>query len=109
MHLFLATDLTAIPGYTGPETDERIEVRRMTLADAVAMAARVASRMPRRCSRSSGSTVSSSRGEVTSEATPPGRGSSRGRAVMPQARRRAAAGRAQGQAMVPLMKTSWVV
>ena len=39
MHLFLATDLTAIPGYTGPDTDERIEVQRVALADVVAMAA----------------------------------------------------------------------
>ena len=39
MHLYLATELTAIPGYTGPDTDERIEVRRVAVGDVVAMAA----------------------------------------------------------------------
>lgn len=38
MHLFLATDLTAIPDYTGPETDERIQLSRVPWTDALAMA-----------------------------------------------------------------------
>ena len=29
MHLYLATDLTPIPGYTGPDTDERLRVVRI--------------------------------------------------------------------------------
>ena len=35
MHLYLATDLTPIPDYTGPETDERIDLRRMPWEEAV--------------------------------------------------------------------------
>lgn len=35
MHLFLATDLSPIPGYQGPETDERIDLRRLPWEDAV--------------------------------------------------------------------------
>ena len=35
MHLFLATDLSPIPGYQGPEMDERIDLRRLPWEDAV--------------------------------------------------------------------------
>jgi ADP-ribose pyrophosphatase len=38
MHLYLATDLTPIPGYAGPEEDERLELRRVPWRDAVALA-----------------------------------------------------------------------
>ena len=39
MHLYLATDLTpAHEGRLGPDEDERLELRRVPLADAVAMA-----------------------------------------------------------------------
>jgi ADP-ribose pyrophosphatase len=38
MHLFLATDLTAIAGYSGPDTDERIDVQRVSVTDLLAMA-----------------------------------------------------------------------
>ncbi len=38
MHLFLATDLTPIPGYSGPDTDERIHVERIAWRRAVEMA-----------------------------------------------------------------------
>ena len=38
MHLYLATDLTPIPGYAGPEPDERLELRRIQVAEAVRMA-----------------------------------------------------------------------
>lgn len=38
MHLYLATDLVAIEGYSGPEPDERINVVRMPLAEALALA-----------------------------------------------------------------------
>jgi len=40
MHLYLATDLSAIEGYAGPEPDERIDLVRMPVRDAVAMADR---------------------------------------------------------------------
>lgn len=38
MHLYLATDLTPIDGYTGPEPDERLDLRRVPIAEAVRMA-----------------------------------------------------------------------
>jgi ADP-ribose pyrophosphatase len=38
MHLYLATGLAPIPGYAGPEEDERLEVRRVPWREAVAMA-----------------------------------------------------------------------
>jgi ADP-ribose pyrophosphatase len=38
MHLYLATGLTALEGYTGPDVDERLEVERLDWRDAVAMA-----------------------------------------------------------------------
>jgi ADP-ribose pyrophosphatase len=38
MHLYLATDLSAIPEYAGPETDERIDLRRIPWQAALAMA-----------------------------------------------------------------------
>ena len=38
MHLYLATDLTPIAGYAGPEPDERLDLRRVPIADAVQMA-----------------------------------------------------------------------
>lgn len=38
MHLYLATDLAPIPGYTGPDTDERIDMRRIPWATAVGSA-----------------------------------------------------------------------
>lgn len=40
MHLYLATQLTPIEGYSGPEPDERIDLVRMPIADALAMAER---------------------------------------------------------------------
>ncbi|HEY8168401.1 MAG TPA: NUDIX hydrolase, partial [Candidatus Limnocylindrales bacterium] len=40
MTLYLATDLTAIEGYAGPEPDERLELVRMAWPDAVAAAER---------------------------------------------------------------------
>ena len=36
MTLYLATDLTPIDGYAGPETDERLDLVRMPWRDAVA-------------------------------------------------------------------------
>lgn len=38
MYLYLATDLTEIDGYAGPEEDERLDLRRVPIADAVRMA-----------------------------------------------------------------------
>jgi len=38
MYLYLATGLTPIDGYDGPEADERLEVEQITLADAIRMA-----------------------------------------------------------------------
>lgn len=38
MHLYLATDLTPIEGYAGPEPDERITLVRMPVRDAIALA-----------------------------------------------------------------------
>ncbi len=38
MHLFLATDLVAIDGYSGPDVDERLTVERLPWREAVAMA-----------------------------------------------------------------------
>ncbi|MFN8621253.1 MAG: NUDIX hydrolase [Chloroflexota bacterium] len=38
MHLYLATDLTPIEGYAGPEPDERIDLVRMPVAEAIARA-----------------------------------------------------------------------
>jgi ADP-ribose pyrophosphatase len=40
MHLYLATDLEPIAGYSGPDVDERLEVERISWRDAVAMAER---------------------------------------------------------------------
>lgn len=39
MHLYLATDLSAIPGYAGPDTDERIDLRRVPWLEAVELVA----------------------------------------------------------------------
>jgi ADP-ribose pyrophosphatase len=39
MHLYLATDLTPVPGYAGPETDERIDLRHVPWREAVQLAA----------------------------------------------------------------------
>jgi ADP-ribose pyrophosphatase len=38
MHLFLATGLTPIAGYAGPEVDERLRMERLPWRDAVALA-----------------------------------------------------------------------
>jgi ADP-ribose pyrophosphatase len=38
MHLYLATDLTPLEGYDGPEADERLEVERLPWREALAMA-----------------------------------------------------------------------
>jgi ADP-ribose pyrophosphatase len=38
MHLYLATDLTPIPGYAGPEIDERLDLRRVPWQQAVLFA-----------------------------------------------------------------------
>lgn len=38
MHLYLATDLEPIEGYSGPDIDERLDVVRLPWRDAVAMA-----------------------------------------------------------------------
>lgn len=38
MHVFVATDLTPVPGYTGPETDERIRLIRIPWLEAVELA-----------------------------------------------------------------------
>lgn len=38
MHLYLATDLTPIDGYSGPEPDERLDLRRIPIAEAIRMA-----------------------------------------------------------------------
>ena len=38
MHLYVATDLSPIPGYAGPETDERLDLRRVPWLEAVQMA-----------------------------------------------------------------------
>jgi ADP-ribose pyrophosphatase len=38
MHLYLATDLTPIPDYAGPETDERLDLRRVPWQEAVQLA-----------------------------------------------------------------------
>jgi ADP-ribose pyrophosphatase len=38
MHLYLATDLTPIEGYGGPEADERLRLERMPWREAVALA-----------------------------------------------------------------------
>ena len=38
MHLFLATGLAPVPGYTGPDEDERLELCRVPWADAVELA-----------------------------------------------------------------------
>ncbi len=38
MHLYLATDLSPIPGYAGPETDERLDLRRIPWGEAVQLA-----------------------------------------------------------------------
>jgi ADP-ribose pyrophosphatase len=38
MHLYLATDLAPIPGYTGPDVDERIDLQRVPWHSAVTMA-----------------------------------------------------------------------
>jgi len=40
MHLYLATDLSPIEGYAGPEPDERIDLVRIPVRDAIAMADR---------------------------------------------------------------------
>jgi ADP-ribose pyrophosphatase len=40
MHLYLATDLSPIAGYAGPEPDERIDLVRMPVAEAIALAGR---------------------------------------------------------------------
>ena len=40
MHLYLATDLSPIEGYTGPEPDERIDLVRLPVREAIAMADR---------------------------------------------------------------------
>ena len=38
MHLYLATDLTPVEGYQGPDEDEHLEVQRLPWREAVAMA-----------------------------------------------------------------------
>jgi ADP-ribose pyrophosphatase len=38
MHLYLATDLVPVEGYSGPAPDERLDLRRIPIADAVRMA-----------------------------------------------------------------------
>jgi ADP-ribose pyrophosphatase len=38
MHLYLATDLVPLEGYTGPDVDERLEVQAVDWREAVAMA-----------------------------------------------------------------------
>jgi ADP-ribose pyrophosphatase len=38
MHLYLATDLVPLEGYTGPDVDERLEVQAVAWREAVAMA-----------------------------------------------------------------------
>lgn len=38
MHLYLATDLSPIPGYAGPETDERLDLLRIPWREAVQLA-----------------------------------------------------------------------
>lgn len=38
MHLYLATDLTPIPDYAGPETDERLDLHRVPWREAVKLA-----------------------------------------------------------------------
>lgn len=38
MHLYLATDLVPLEGYSGPDTDERLEVEHIDWREAVAMA-----------------------------------------------------------------------
>jgi ADP-ribose pyrophosphatase len=38
MHLYLATDLTPIPGYAGPEADERLDLRRVPWREALLLA-----------------------------------------------------------------------
>ena len=38
MHLYLATGLTPLEGYTGPDVDERLEVERLPWREALAMA-----------------------------------------------------------------------
>lgn len=38
MHLYLATDLTPIEGYAGPEPDERLDLRRVPIAEALRLA-----------------------------------------------------------------------
>jgi hypothetical protein len=38
MHLYLATDLTPVEGYQGPDEDEHLEVQRLPWRQAVAMA-----------------------------------------------------------------------
>jgi ADP-ribose pyrophosphatase len=38
MHLYVATDLSPIPGYAGPETDERLDLRRVPWREAVQLA-----------------------------------------------------------------------
>jgi ADP-ribose pyrophosphatase len=37
MHLYLATDLSPIPGYAGPDVDERLELRHMPWGDALGL------------------------------------------------------------------------
>jgi ADP-ribose pyrophosphatase len=38
MHLYVATDLSPIPGYAGPETDERLDLRRVPWREALQQA-----------------------------------------------------------------------
>jgi ADP-ribose pyrophosphatase len=38
MHLYVATDLSPIPGYAGPETDERLDLRRVPWREAIQLA-----------------------------------------------------------------------
>ena len=38
MHLYVATDLSPMPGYAGPETDERLDLRRIPWREAVELA-----------------------------------------------------------------------
>jgi hypothetical protein len=40
MHLYLATGLSAVEGYAGPDTDERLDLLTVPWADAVGMAER---------------------------------------------------------------------